>query len=182
MPPAPAARTPRGTGYALVGLGDEFCGTRRPKDAAAGAASGAKVMVKGVLAGGAALVKAPVEGARENGVKGFVQGLGMGVAGAIALPVAGTIVGCVQLTRGVLNTPEAIKQRCVGKVWDENKKDEKRGSRLWSDRGGWVERETGEAAAASSTAGAAASQERSGTGLRRQSRGRSGTSTSQPAA
>lgn len=29
---------------------------------------------------------------------------------AIAMPVAGTIVGCVQLTRGALNTPDAIKQ------------------------------------------------------------------------
>jgi len=104
----------------MDGMSDMLFSTRRPKDAAAGASSGAKTIVKGVLAGGVGLVVAPVMGARENGVKGFMQGLGMGVAGAIALPVAGTIVGCVQLTRGVLNTPEAITQRRAGKVWDED--------------------------------------------------------------
>ena len=94
--------------------------TRRPKDVSAGMASGAKTIMKGVVAGAIGLVAAPVMGAREEGVKGFVKGMGMGVAGAIALPVAGTILGCVQVTRGALNTPDAIKQRKAGKVWDED--------------------------------------------------------------
>ena len=94
--------------------------TRRPKDVSAGMASGAKTIMKGVVAGAIGLVAAPVMGAREEGVKGFVKGVGMGVAGAIALPVAGTILGCVQVTRGALNTPDAIKQRKAGKVWDED--------------------------------------------------------------
>ena len=94
--------------------------TRRPKDLGAGAASGAKTIVKGVLAGAIGLVAAPMMGMREDGVKGFVKGMGMGVAGAVALPVAGTIVGCVQMARGALNTPEAIKERRAGKVWDED--------------------------------------------------------------
>ena len=54
--------------------------TRRPKDMGAGMASGAKTIVKGVVAGAIGLVAAPVMGAREEGVKGFVKGMGMGVA------------------------------------------------------------------------------------------------------
>jgi len=97
--------------------------TRRPKDVGAGVASGAKTIMKGVVAGAIGLVAAPVMGAREEGVKGFVKGMGMGVAGAIALPVAGTVLGCVQVTRGALNTPDAIKQRKAGKVWDEDTRE-----------------------------------------------------------
>jgi hypothetical protein len=97
--------------------------TRRPKDMGAGMASGAKTIVKGVVAGAIGLVAAPVMGAREEGVKGFVKGMGMGVAGAIALPVAGTVLGCVQVTRGALNTPDAMKQRKAGKVWDEDTRE-----------------------------------------------------------
>ena len=43
--------------------------TRRPKDAAAGVSSGLKSVVKGVLAGAASLVAAPVLGAQQEGLK-----------------------------------------------------------------------------------------------------------------
>ena len=104
----------------VEGEGAALFSTRRPKDVSAGVASGAKTIMKGVVAGAIGLVAAPVMGAREEGVKGFVKGVGMGVAGAIALPVAGTILGCVQVARGALNTPDAVKQRKAGKVWDED--------------------------------------------------------------
>ena len=42
-----------------------------------------------LAAGAAALVAAPAIGAKENGATGFAAGLGMGVFGAIALPVMG---------------------------------------------------------------------------------------------
>lgn len=98
---------------------DSMFSTRRPRNAGAGLSSGLKSIIKGVGMGAVGLVSAPVIGARESGVKGFVAGLGIGVAGAVALPVAGTVIGCVQLTRGVLNTPEALKQRARGAIWDE---------------------------------------------------------------
>lgn len=100
--------------------GPALFSTRRPKDFRAGAASGAKSIATGVAAGAVGLVAAPIMGAREDGVKGFVKGVAMGVAGAVALPVAATVVGCVQVTRGALNTPDAIVQRRAGKVWDED--------------------------------------------------------------
>jgi len=93
---------------------------RRPRNAGAGAMSGVKSILKGVAVGAVGLVAAPVQGARDGGAKGFLAGLGIGVAGAVALPVAGAVVGCVQLTRGVLNTPEAIQERAKGKIWDED--------------------------------------------------------------
>ena len=66
------------------------------------------------------LVATPVLGAKEGGVKGFFTGLGAGIVGAVALPVAGAVVGAVQVSRGALNTPEAIAERSKGKIWDED--------------------------------------------------------------
>ena len=48
-----------------------------------------------------------------------MRGLGIGLATAVVLPVAGTVLGCVQVARGVLNTPEALRQRARGAIWDE---------------------------------------------------------------
>ena len=58
---------------------------------------------------------APVIGAREQGAKGFVKGLGAGVVSAVALPVAGLVVGGVQLARGMANTPNAINEELKGR-------------------------------------------------------------------
>lgn len=96
--------------------------TRRPRDAAAGLSSGLKSTVKGVAAGLASLVAAPVLGAKNEGTKGFAKGLAAGVAGAVVLPVAGAVVGCVQLGRGVVNTAEAVKESHDGKTWDEERR------------------------------------------------------------
>ena len=40
--------------------------------------------------------------------------------GCVTVVGSATVVGCVQVTRGALNTPEAIVQRRAGKVWDED--------------------------------------------------------------
>ena len=102
---------------------DSLFSLRKPRNVATGALSGLKSVIKGTAMGAASLVAAPVMGARENGTRGFLQGLGVGIAGAIAMPVAGTVVGCVQLTRGALNTPDAIAQRLKGKIWDETTRE-----------------------------------------------------------
>ena len=67
--------------------------TRRPKDVGAGMASGAKTIMKGVVASAIGLVAAPVMGAREEGVKGFVKGMGMGVAMDVALLLVLELLG-----------------------------------------------------------------------------------------
>lgn len=41
------------------------------------------------------------------------------MAGAVVLPVTGFIVGGTQIVRGVINTPEAVRQSFLGKHWDQ---------------------------------------------------------------
>eukprot|EP00039_Didymoeca_costata_P028442 m.21076 g.21076 ORF g.21076 m.21076 type:complete len:532 (-) comp7024_c1_seq1:209-1804(-) len=92
---------------------------KKPKDARAGASSALKSLGKGIAAGAATLVAAPIIGAKEQGAVGFVKGLGAGVVGAVTLPIAGAGVAAVQLTRGIANTPESFQQRKKGKFWDQ---------------------------------------------------------------
>jgi hypothetical protein len=48
------------------------------------------------------------------------QGLGVGIIGAVALPLAGVASGCVQIARGVYNTPEALGHGWAADAfWDE---------------------------------------------------------------
>eukprot|EP00918_Siedleckia_nematoides_P038962 GHVU01084768.1.p1 GENE.GHVU01084768.1~~GHVU01084768.1.p1 ORF type:complete len:219 (+),score=48.33 GHVU01084768.1:367-1023(+) len=93
--------------------------TKKPRDAGAGLSSGLKSTAKGVGLGVAALFSGPVIGAKEAGAKGFCKGCVGGLACAVALPVAGIGVGVYQGARGFANTPEAIKRRNQGKVWDK---------------------------------------------------------------
>ena len=100
----------------------ELFSTRKPKDAAAGAASGLKSIGKGVMAGVAGLIAGPVIGAREEGIGGFFKGLGAGVVGAVMLPAAGAVVGATQLGRGIVNTADAVSEQRKGKEWDSDER------------------------------------------------------------
>ncbi|EEA05376.1 DnaJ domain-containing protein [Cryptosporidium muris RN66] len=93
--------------------------TRRPKDAMAGFSSGMKTVGKGVAAGVASLVAAPVVGAAREGVPGFFKGIGAGLLAAVALPVTAVGVAGYQVARGVANTPEAITESNKGRKWDK---------------------------------------------------------------
>ena len=93
--------------------------TRKPKDGWAGLASGLKSVAKGAAAGVASLVAQPVVGAKNGGLGGFLTGLATGVASCVALPVTGVCVGAYQVTRGVVNSAEAVSASSQGKVWDE---------------------------------------------------------------
>ena len=53
---------------------------------------------------------------------GFAKGLAFGVLGCVILPVSGACVCCIQVTRGVLNTPSAISNWSKGKVWDREQR------------------------------------------------------------
>mmetsp|Transcript_19840 Transcript_19840/g.59945 ORF Transcript_19840/g.59945 Transcript_19840/m.59945 type:complete len:108 (+) Transcript_19840:374-697(+) len=65
------------SGEAKFDINDVFS-LRRPKDAKAGLASGAKSVGKGFLAGAATLVAAPAVGALQEGALGFGKGLATG--------------------------------------------------------------------------------------------------------
>merc|ERR1719235_109501 len=41
-----------------------------------------------------------------------------GMVGAVGLTMGGMAAGVTQMTRGVINTPEAVMQAQQGKVWD----------------------------------------------------------------
>jgi curved DNA-binding protein CbpA len=94
----------------------------RPKNAIAGLGSGLKYMGGGIVAGAAALVSAPVIGAKEEGGLGFLKGVAKGVGGFVGLTVAGAAVGVTQVVRGVANTPEAINKGTRRDYkWDKEK-------------------------------------------------------------
>jgi hypothetical protein len=94
----------------------------RPKNALAGLGSGLKYVGGGLVAGAAALVSAPVIGAKEEGGIGFLKGLGKGLGGFVGLTVAGAAVGVTQVVRGVANTPEAIAKGSKRDYkWDKEK-------------------------------------------------------------
>ena len=102
---------------------DALFSTRKPKDGWAGLSSGLKSVVKGTVAGAANLVAQPIAGAHQDGVKGFLTGLATGVATAVALPVAGVCVGAYQVTRGLVNSGEAMVNAQKGMIWDEEVHD-----------------------------------------------------------
>lgn len=51
---------------------------RRPKNVLAGLSSGTQSVLKGVTAGVATLIAAPIVGANQEGTSGFFKGLGAG--------------------------------------------------------------------------------------------------------
>ena len=96
---------------------------RRPQNVLSGVSSGLQSAGKGILAGTAALVAAPVLGARAEGATGFVKGLGAGILSAAVLPTVGVAVGATQVVRGIINTPEAIAEANAGKRWNNRTRE-----------------------------------------------------------
>jgi Autophagy-related protein C terminal domain len=104
-------------------LFESLFSTRKPKDAWAGLSSALKSVTKGTLAGAGSLIALPIAGAQEHGVKGFVAGLATGVVSAVALPLTGVCIGAYQLSRGVVNSAEAIRNSRQGMLWAEEKRE-----------------------------------------------------------
>lgn len=107
---------------AQLDLNDLFS-LRKPQNAKAGFASGAKSVLKGVTAGVVGLIAAPVLGAQQEGLKGFAKGAAAGVVGAVVFPVTGVAVGATQVVRGIANQPEAVRASQSGKVWDKERRE-----------------------------------------------------------
>jgi curved DNA-binding protein CbpA len=70
-----------------------------------------------------ALIAAPIAGAQQEGATGFMKGLAAGVASAVALPVIGLGVGAYQVTRGMINSGEAIRSANKGMIWNYEKRE-----------------------------------------------------------
>ena len=97
--------------------------SRRPKHAGAGIMSGGKNILKGIGAGLAAFVAAPIVGAKREWRKRFRCRSGCRDSGTIALPVAGIVSGGVQMARGVYNSGEAAQNTWTDdKDWDPEKR------------------------------------------------------------
>ena len=101
---------------------NELMNSTRPKNALAGLGSGLRYIGGGIVAGAAALVSAPIVGAKEEGGLGLLKGVAKGVGGFVGLTVAGVAVGVTQVVRGVANTPEAISKGTKKDYkWDKEK-------------------------------------------------------------
>uniref|UniRef100_A0A0G4F6M6 Vacuolar protein sorting-associated protein 13 VPS13 adaptor binding domain-containing protein n=1 Tax=Chromera velia CCMP2878 TaxID=1169474 RepID=A0A0G4F6M6_9ALVE len=86
---------------------------QRPQNFGEGLQYGITSMGRGVLEGLTGLVTQPAQGAQEEGVEGFVKGVGKGVAGAFVKPVAGTLDFIAQGAQGVqvLAQPATERER-----------------------------------------------------------------------
>ena len=65
-------------------------------------------MIESIISAIAGVVIEPVQGAKKDGFKGGVKGLGKGILGLIFKPVAGTLELVTQTTRGIGNTPKTV--------------------------------------------------------------------------
>ncbi|KAK3259424.1 hypothetical protein CYMTET_31579 [Cymbomonas tetramitiformis] len=97
---------------------------RRPKDFQAGLSSGVKNLFRGVVAGMVGFFAAPILCARTEGLKGCGKGTMAGIAGVVLMPIGGVLTATVQITRGIVNTPQACLRKAKGDaMWDEDKRE-----------------------------------------------------------
>ena len=91
---------------------------------------GGLAFAKGIVFGITGLVTQPYKGAKKSGAKGAAVGVGKGLIGLVAKPVAGTVglVGCT--VEGTISTPGTIKKAMTKKSksgnndFEEEKKEE----------------------------------------------------------
>lgn len=76
---------------------------------------GGLALMKGIFNGVTGLVTEPYKGAKSKGAKGAAVGVGRGLMGLVAKPVAGTVglVGCT--VQGAISTPGSIKNAVTKK-------------------------------------------------------------------
>ena len=148
-PPALDPNSPEAQSAELLNavVGQIFS-TRRPRDVCAGAASAFKSVAKGFALGVATLIAAPAAAAYNQPEEeqqpqqpqqtqlqrlGTMAGaVGAGIAGAVLLPLAGAVVGFVQVVRGAWNTPSAVYHCVTGdQVWDAEERE-------WKDKERYV--------------------------------------------
>ncbi|KAJ1418486.1 X-domain of DnaJ-containing-domain-containing protein [Ochromonadaceae sp. CCMP2298] len=125
-PEPSAAGTEVAEGNEDYSLDDSVFDLKTPKDIRDGFGGGMGNILKGALGGTALLLSAPVKCAYDGGkaegtwgaLKGFGTGLGIGMVGGATMIVGGAVTGCVQIGRGIYNTPGAVSAAGEGKDWD----------------------------------------------------------------
>ena len=86
-----------GTGVAALSLDRSYVRGRRqraldrPNNVATGLALGMIDLTGGVYRGVTGIVSKPIRGARRDGVRGFVRGVGVGAIGVVVKPVVGVV-------------------------------------------------------------------------------------------
>lgn len=98
-----------GAGVAALTMDDDYLRERaRMAAAAEGSKSSAQAFVRagtalgrGVVGGLTGVVMAPVRGARRQGVRGFVKGVGKGLVGVVLKPTVGVLDAVSNATRGI---------------------------------------------------------------------------------
>ena len=99
-----------GSAMAKLSLDDDFVRARerahvgRPKNMVDGLLQGGVGLGRGVVEGLTGLVTAPLEGAQNDGVAGFVKGVGRGLVGLPAKSAAGTFDFLSLTAKGIANT------------------------------------------------------------------------------
>ena len=93
-----------------------------PKNIISGTCTGIGNITKGVVSGVLGLIACPIYYGKEEGVKGVAKGCGIGILLAVVLPIGGSILGGIQIFRGLYNTPKAIYSKLNNKIWDEEEK------------------------------------------------------------
>jgi curved DNA-binding protein CbpA len=83
-------------------------GPKGPTNIFTGMALGAGAAAAGVGVGAAALIAAPIVGAKEGGLLGGVAGLGAGVAGFAGGVLAGAVGATASVVAGAVNTPGSV--------------------------------------------------------------------------
>ena len=105
-----------GDGIAQLTFDEEFQASRQERDQAVaeggfknGVYYGAQAFGSSIASGIKGLAYAPVKGAREGGVSGFVKGVGKGIVGVPTKIVSGALEGVSHVAEGAANS--AINQR-----------------------------------------------------------------------
>ena len=84
-----------------------------PRHIGHGLFSGSLALARGVGDGISGLITAPIEGAKEQGVKGMFKGFGRGAAGLIVKPIAGGLDFVSRTMEGGANTFDFINDQLV---------------------------------------------------------------------
>ena len=81
---------------------------KKPKNIVSGVGYGGMAFCKGIFFGITGLVTEPYKGAKKKGAKGAAVGVGKGLIGLVAKPVAGTVGLVGHTVQGTISTPGTI--------------------------------------------------------------------------
>eukprot|EP00808_Paulinella_micropora_P013263 g68077.t1 len=100
-----------GKGAATLSMDEKFVSRleqkAKPKNAVDGLVSATRSLGSGVVSAVTGVVFSPLEGARRDGISGFLQGVFLGVTGLVVKPVSGILTALGQVLAGVESSARA---------------------------------------------------------------------------